>query len=232
MALPVRLLRDRVSEDETYAVATWGVVGGILGARVVHVIDRWDLYADHPEQILAIWTGGIAIWGAIIGGVAAGYLVARRRGFPIGAGADAAAPGIALGMAIGRIGDIINGEHHTVACNGLPWCVGYSDPSTLGQPGPVHPAVAYEMLLDLMAVAVMLVLLRRRAGRIRDGTIFWLWVLYYGVGRFLISFLRVGDPTSLLGLRQDQLISLGAVIVAFPILMLLTVVPRRERLAA
>ena len=228
----MRLLRGRVPEDETYAVATWGVVGGILGARLVHVVDRWDLYAEHPEQILAIWTGGIAIWGAIIGGVLAGYLVARRRAFPIGAGADAAAPGLALGMAIGRIGDIINGEHHAVACSGLPWCVGYTDPNTLGQPGPVHPAVAYEMLLDLVAVGVMVVLLRRAAGRIREGAIFWLWLLYYGVGRFLISFLRVGDPTSLLGLRQDQLISLAAVIVAIPVLTLLTVVPRRERLAA
>lgn len=214
VALPVRLVRGHVNEDAAYSVATWGVVGGIAGARLFHVIDRWDFYAHEPLQILAIWSGGIAVWGAVIGGVLGGYLVARRQSLPIGFTADAAAPGIGLGLVIGRIGDIINGEHHALACSDLPWCVGYSFPPEqggLGQAGPVHPAVAYEMVWVSLGIAGALWLRKAWAGRVPDGLVFWLWMVWYGTARFLISFLRVGDPTSLLGLRQDQLIGLGAI---------------------
>src|SRR2546427_7671071 len=153
--LPLRLLRGKISEEDGWAVATWGVIGGIASARLVHVIDQLPYYVAHPEQIFFIWTGGIAIWGAAIGGVLGGYIAAVRRGVPIGFGADAAAPGLALGFAIGRIGDIINGEHHATACTppeGL--CVGYTFPQDqggLGQPGPVHLVVAYDMVWGLSA---------------------------------------------------------------------------------
>ncbi|MBI3522454.1 MAG: prolipoprotein diacylglyceryl transferase [Chloroflexi bacterium] len=213
--LPVRLLHDRVPEDRIYHVATWGVVAGIIGARLFHVIDRWDFYATHPELIPAIWTGGIAVWGSVFGGLLGGFIAARRVGFPIGGGADAAAPGIALGFAIGRIGDIINGEHHSIACSGLPWCVGYSFPAEdggLGQIGPVHPAVAYELIYDAALVGLSLLLRRFFAGRVPEGRIFWIWTILYGFGRFLISFLRIDDPAPLLNLRQDQIIGLIAMI--------------------
>jgi len=222
--LPVRLLRGRVTEDAAYAVATWGVVGGILGARMLAVADRWDAYySQHLEQIPQIWAGGIAVWGAAIGGVLGGFIVALRRGdIPIGGTADAAAAGIALGFGIGRIGDVINGEHHAVACeDGLGICVGYTDPATLGQPGPVHLVVAYDMFWDLLGVGLVLLLLRSRLGRPPEGRIFWLWVAWYAIGRFALGFLRIGDPTPILGLRQDQVISVCALIVALPALALI-----------
>jgi len=235
VGLPLRLVRGRVSEDAAYSVATWGVVGGIVGARLFHVIDRWDFYAHEPLQILAIWSGGIAVWGAVIGGVLAGYLVARRRGVPIGFTADAAAPGIGLGLAIGRIGDIINGEHHATECTDLPWCVGYSFPPEqggLGQVGPVHPAVAYEMAWVLLGVAGALWLRKAWAGLVPEGLMFWLLIFWYGTARFIISFLRVGDPTSLLGLRQDQLIGLGAIAVGIVMIAVLTLRARGGRAGA
>ncbi len=218
-ALALRLIRDRVSEDDGYAVATWGVVGGILGARVVHVIDHLPFYLEHPEQIPQIWTGGIAIWGAAIGGVLGGFIVAVRRGVPIGYGADAAAPGISLGFAIGRIGDIINGEHHATACTppaGI--CVGYTHPDTLGQPGPVHLAVAYDMAWDLAGVAWTLWLRRATAGRWPEGLIFWLWMAWYAVGRFVLGFVRIGDPNYAFGLRQDQTIAILVLAAAIPMI--------------
>jgi phosphatidylglycerol---prolipoprotein diacylglyceryl transferase len=228
VALPVRLLRGHVAEDAVYSIATWGVVGGIVGARLLHVIDRWSYYAEHLEQIPLLWTGGIAVWGAVIGGVLTGTVVAIRRRAPIGLAADAAAPGLGLGLAIGRIGDIINGEHHATACD-VGVCVGYTHPDTLGQAGPVHLAVGYEMLWVLLTVAFALVLFRRRelvrgkAGRPNPppGVIFWMWLLLYGLARFTISFLRIEDPTSFLGLRQDQLIGLAAMAVALGALVVL-----------
>jgi len=95
--LPVRILRGRVSEDAIYALATPAVIGGIVGARLFHVIDCWSLcgYDTNPLLIPQIWTGGIAIMGAVIVGALTGYVIAVRRGdIPIGGTADAAAAGI------------------------------------------------------------------------------------------------------------------------------------------
>lgn len=229
VALPVRLLRGRASEDDVYFVATWGVVGGIIGARLVHVAECWTVcgvdlapgYAFHPELIPQLWTGGISIMGAVIGGVASGYLAALwRGGVPIGGGADAAATGIGLGMAIGRIGDVINGEHHARACEAPGICVGYDHPDTLGQPGPVHLAVGYELLWDLAGVGLALLLRRPLSGRVPEGRIFWIWLAFASVGRFLISFLRVDQP-GLFGLYQAQLISVIFVAIAIPVLVTL-----------
>ncbi|MGH2378026.1 MAG: prolipoprotein diacylglyceryl transferase [Candidatus Limnocylindria bacterium] len=221
--LAIRLLRGRVPEDAAYSVATWGVVGGIVGARIVHVIDQWPHYSQNLVQIPMIWTGGIAVWGAAIGGALVGLVVAVRRGdVPVGATADAAAAGIGLGFGLGRIGDIFNGEHLAVPCGDDPGiCVAYTHPATLGQgpdvgfgrqfsgaawEGPVHLPVAYEMVWDLLGVGLVL-LLRRYLGA-PEGRVFWIWLITYAVGRLWFGYLRVGDPTPFLGLRQDQLIAL------------------------
>jgi phosphatidylglycerol:prolipoprotein diacylglycerol transferase len=227
--LPLRLVRPRISDDDATAVATWGVIGGIVGARLVAVIDRWQYYFADPLQIVLIWNGGIAIWGAAIGGVLAGLVVAIRRRLPIGFGADAAAPGIALGFAIGRIGDIINGEHHAVPCEapqGL--CVGYAHPDTLGQAGPVHLAVAYDLVWNLASVAATLAL---RGRGLPEGLIFWLAAAWYAVGRLLLGFMRIGDPTYALGLREDQVIAIVVLLVAIPMILRLTLSGRATEAA-
>jgi phosphatidylglycerol---prolipoprotein diacylglyceryl transferase len=223
VALPLRLIRGRVSEQDGYSIATWGVVGGILGARLLHVIDQAAYYIAHPEQILMIWTGGIAIWGAAIGGVLGGFIVAVRRGVPIGYAADAAAPGLGLGFAIGRIGDIINGEHHAIACDppaGI--CVGYTHPDTLGQPGPVHLTVAYDMVWNLIGVGLALWLRGYFAGRWPEGLVFWIWLAFYAVGRLLLGFMRIGDPSYAFGLRQDQVVAVLVLAAALPMLVRLS----------
>jgi phosphatidylglycerol:prolipoprotein diacylglycerol transferase len=215
--LPLRLVRGRFSEEDATSVATWGVVGGIIGARLVHVIDQWQFYLANPLQIFLIWTGGIAIWGGAIGGVLAGLIVGIRRNLPIGFGADAAAPGIALGFAIGRIGDIINGEHHAVACEPpLGLCVGFTHPETLGQPGPVHLVVAYDLVWNLVSVAGALAL---RGRGLPDGLIFWLAAAWYAIGRFLLGFLRIADPTYVFGLREDQIIGIFVLAAAIPMII-------------
>ena len=228
--LPLRLVRGRFSEEDATSVATWGVVFGILGARLVHVIDQWQYYLANPLQIFLIWTGGIAVWGAAIFGVLGGLIVAIRRKLPIGFGADAAAPGILLGFAIGRIGDIINGEHHATACEppaGL--CVGFTHPDTLGQPGPVHLVVAYDMVWNLMGVAGSLAL---RGRGLPNGLIFWLAAAWYAIGRFLLGFLRTIDPTYVFGLREDQIIGLLVLAAAIPLIVRLAVFRRAPEAVA
>ena len=244
--LSTKLCREiGISEADATSVATWGVVGGIIGARVFHVFDCWTGcsgipggYAAHPELIPQIWTGGIAVWGGAVGGVIGGLIFALRRGtIPIGATADAAAPGISLGFAVGRIGDIINGEHHATACAApLGTCVEFTHPSTLGQSpqfpvgdprysaDPVHLVVAYDMVWTALGVAGTLLL---RGRGLPNGLIFWLWMAWYAIGRFALGYLRIGEPNYAFNLREDQIIGLLVLAAAVP--MIVRLWPRRPR---
>src|SRR5215208_2308967 len=92
------------SEDDIMSVALWGVLGGIVGARLMHVVDQWDYYIQDPLAILRVNEGGLAIWGSVIGGPLGGAIYARIRGFPISRLLDIGGLGLILGMAIGRLG--------------------------------------------------------------------------------------------------------------------------------
>jgi phosphatidylglycerol---prolipoprotein diacylglyceryl transferase len=190
-------------EDDIMSVALWGVVAGIIGARLMHVIDQWGYYSQDPLAILRINEGGLAIFGTVVGGPLGGAIYAWRRGFSISKLLDVGAVGLILGMAIGRIGDVINGEHHGTPAN-LPWAVSYSHPNTLGQPDQtVHLAVGYEMLMDLVIFGVLVALFGRLP---RPGMLFWLFGALYSFGRFFIQFYRIDNPFWL-GLSQAQILS-------------------------
>jgi phosphatidylglycerol:prolipoprotein diacylglycerol transferase len=215
------------TEDDTFSVAMWGVVGAIVGARLFHVVDQWDFYAKDPLMILRINEGGLAIYGTIVGGPVAGAVYAWRRGLNVARLADIAAPPLVLGMAIGRIGDIINGEHHGVHASGFPLAVVYTHPNTLGEINvPVHLAVGYEMILDLVIFTFLVWLARGiqrdATGRWtfawqprypRDGMLFWTYLCVYSIGRFFVQFYRVDTPFAL-GLSQAQLLSVLTAMVA------------------
>ena len=203
----IRLGRPFFTFDQGQSIAMGAIVGGLVGSRLIHVLDSWRLYAADPIQALAVWNGGAAITGGAIGGVLAGWWMARRVGARVGRALDSGSVGLGIGMAIGRIGDIINGEHHATACAGLPWCVRYTNAQTLGQTTPVHPAVAYELLWDLLCAGVVFWLLPR-ADRLRlNGRLMFVFLGLYGVGRFALGAVRL-DPSWLLGLQQSQLTSL------------------------
>jgi phosphatidylglycerol:prolipoprotein diacylglycerol transferase len=205
------------NEEGAYNLALWSVGGGIIGARLFHVADNWEYYSQHLEQIILINEGGIAIYGAIVGGILTGLVYALLTRINVAAVADGGAVGLILGQAIGRIGDVINGEHH-----GLPldaaWAVVYTHPSTLGELGvPVHLAVGYELVWDLLIFGLLLLMRQTVNGQ---GKMFWSYILLYGAGRFVISFYRV-DAIQAYGLRQAQLIAL--VLMAAAVVMLIKV---------
>ncbi len=214
--LSARLVaRAGLSVDQLYTIALWSIPGGIIGARLIHVIDYWDYYIANPGNILAIHRGGLALWGGILGGLLVALLYARIKNLNLAGYADKIAPGMILGQAIGRIGDVINGEHFSITA-GSPWGVVYTNPNSpaFGLP-PSHLAVGYELLMDLVIFGVLMRLL----GRIKpDGTLFLLYLASYSVGRFFLSFLRLDSKTVQLGLNQPQwlsLIVLVAVLVFF-----------------
>ncbi len=232
--------REGMVADTVYSVAVWSIVGGIIGARIIHIIDFWgEFYAADPIRVIYVWQGGIAIYGAILGGFVGGslYLIIRNSdrfltlwgrffrflGEPhkatlpgIGHLADVTAPAVLLAMAIGRIGDIINGEHFANPTT-LPWGVVYTHFNSPGLLRPAsHPAVAYELLFDLILLAILWPLRHRLRPR---GMFFVLYGGLYSTGRFFLSFMRVESNVYFAVLNQAQVLALLVIVVALALLV-------------
>ncbi|MEK7247074.1 MAG: prolipoprotein diacylglyceryl transferase family protein, partial [Chloroflexota bacterium] len=210
-------------------VAVALVIGGIIGARGLYVIEEWSLFKDNLGDIVAINTGGISIYGALIGGTIGAWSYAMITKVPnIPRGADIAGIGAIVGMAVGRIGDIINGEHFAKTTD-LPWGLVYTNINSpsFGRAAQ-HPAVAYEMIGDLVIFFALLVIYFRIP---RAGVTFFSYVLLYGVLRLAVSFLRLDDEI-LLGLRTAQVVAILTIPPAIAMLVyLLRTPPVAERKA-
>ena len=210
--------RQGVKEELVSNVALWAILGGVVGARIVHVADNWDFYTNNPREVIAIWNGGIGLWGAILGGLAAGVTYGYLQLYPIRQTMDIAAPGLLVGQAIGRIGDVFNGEHFSKVTS-LPWGTVYTHPDNPGvQQGftqAQHPVVAYELLFDLALAWVLYKML----GRLRpDGMVWVAYMASYGLWRFLIQFYRA-DDIKFAGLQQAHIIALIVLAITVPILI-------------
>ena len=232
--------KEGMNVDSIYSVAVWAILGGVIGARVLHVIDFWDeVYRDDFISVFSVWSGGIAIYGAIIGGFIGGalYIMIRnsewflsmwRTVFPfmgeahranlpgIGRLADITVPGLLIAQAIGRIGDVINGEHFSKVSN-LPWAVIYTHANSPGicRP-PTHPAVGYESLFDLVLLAAIWPL----RDRLRPhGMFFTLYLATYSIGRFFLSFMREEFNEYFGALNEAQVVAIIVVIFTVPLLV-------------
>jgi phosphatidylglycerol:prolipoprotein diacylglycerol transferase len=210
--------RVGIDLDTSYTIGMIVVACGLIGARALYVIEN---YGDSPNidsfvDIFRINEGGITIWGAMLGGALGGWIYGLKNKLPSAAGADAAAFGMLLGLAIGRIGDIINGEHFSKASD-LPWAVYYSN---VNSPGffrdPSHPAVAYEMIGDLVILGIIALMWKYL--RPKSGVIFCTAFLTYAVMRFFVSFLRLDSHEPAFGLTTPQLVSAVVIIAGVPLL--------------
>ncbi len=190
--------RQGFTEDDAYSVALVGVPAGIIGARAMFVLENRIRFEGQWVEVLKINEGGITIYGAIIGGVLGACAYGFIRRMPVARGLDVAGFGLLLGMAIGRIGDLINGEHIAKASS-LPWAVKYTDPDSPGFPFSVttsgehiarHPATTYEMIGDLLIIGIM-VLLFIKLWQHRPGITFFAGVILYAAMRFGVSYLRI-----------------------------------------
>ena len=207
----------------------WMVVMGLIGARLLYVWENFRLFAGGQLlRIFALTEGGISQWGGLFGAMVGAYIWARRSKLSIWKLIDAGGAAAMIGLTIGRIGDVINGEHHGSPTT-APWGVEYVNPNTLGQPGVVvHPEVAYEMVLCLAILGAILPFHQRLKARLPDGVLGLTYFALYAFGRFFLSFYRL-DPTIFLGLRQAQLASLLVVIIA---LIAAPILWRRARAAS
>jgi phosphatidylglycerol:prolipoprotein diacylglycerol transferase len=228
------LAKDDIDVSRGADGVTWMVLLGLVGARALYVWENFKLFSGQLLHIFYITEGGISQWGGLFGAILGAYVWARRARFSFWKVIDAGGPAAMIGLAVGRIGDVINGEHHGTPTN-QPWGVEYVNPSTLGQPGEVvHPEVAYEMVLTLGLLALLLPFHQRLKAKLPDGVAGLIYLGLYGVGRFWLSYFRT-DPAILYGLRQAQLASLLMSVVAavaIPILIRLARAPKPAATAA
>jgi phosphatidylglycerol---prolipoprotein diacylglyceryl transferase len=192
------------------------MIWGTIGARLWHVFTpplssvqlglTTDYYLSHPLDLLALWVGGLGFPGALIGGVIALYLFCRIYEFKFWELADILAPAIALGQAIGRLGNYFNQELY-----GLPtaaaWKIFISPEHRLAGYEAVefyHPLFAYESILSLLNLVLILWVSRRFVERLRTGDLFLLYLFNASIIRFLLEFLRL-DVALVNGLNINQL---------------------------
>lgn len=208
----VLLQRDGIESSRVYDMAVWMVVVGIVGARALYALENYEQFTGQWLRVFFVNEGGISQWGGIFGALAGGLLWCRFNGVDFRKVLDAAGPANAIGFAIGRIGDVINGEHHAIETS-LPWGVQYVNERTLGEFGKVvHPEVAYELGYNLLVFGAAIATYGWFKRRLPDGVTGLIWLAIYAGGRFFLSFLRT-DPL-FWGLRQAQWAGLAMVVLA------------------
>ncbi|WP_417554766.1 prolipoprotein diacylglyceryl transferase [Microbacterium sp.] len=228
----VRLRRSGAEKWATIDVALWAVPLGIITARFYHVFTHMGDYfypGANLWNVIAIWDGGNALYGSLIGGAVGIWIACRRLGIRFFAFADALAPGLLVAQAIGRLGNWFNQELFGLPTT-LPWGLEISSsapmfPGGLPEGTLFHPLFLYEMLWNL-AGAALIVLLGKRL-TLGSGHSMALYFIWYGLGRAGLESIRI-DPTSdaPLGIPANTWASLAVVAIGIAIFVIQT---RRHR---
>ena len=201
----VRWVRWGGDWDLVFRCAIWGVIAGIIGARIYHDITSWNddqAIHDHWYGPFAVWQGGLGVWGGIPLGVLVGAWIVHRSGNSVRLMMDAVAPGLLLAQAIGRIGNYFNQELYGKPTD-LPWGL------EIHGKGPgftFHPTFLYEFIWDIIGVFVLLWVDRRF--KIRRPALFALYVSWYTLFRMYEETLRIDPSGHLWGQRTNFWVSM------------------------
>jgi len=214
--------RRGLDPDDLLKAAELALLGGLVGARLYYVLFNLDYYAVVPAKIFAVWEGGLAIHGGVLGGLLLGGGYAWRRRLPVTTYLDIAAPSLALGQAIGRWGNFFNEEAFGTPTN-LPWNLFIPPahrPLEYARAEYFHPTFLYESLWDLAVFGLLMGLFRERLER-APGALFLTYLGLYSIGRFATEALRT-DALMLGPIRIAQLASVlgvGAALIGVPFLL-------------
>jgi prolipoprotein diacylglyceryl transferase len=219
-----RLTKRGAEPGVVLDIILWAVPLGIVGARIFHVLTHpGDYFYDGANlwDVFAVWKGGIAIFGALIGGGIGAYIGCRRAGVRFWSFADALAPALLLAQAMGRLGNWFNHELFGVPTT-LPWGLEIETTNAafpVGLPAGTlfHPTFLYEIVWNLVGVAVILIL--ERKFRLRWGTAFGAYLIWYGAGRSVFESIRVDPSEIFLGLRTNVWAALLAVVLGLVIII-------------
>ena len=206
-----------LSSDELYELVIWLIPTCIIGARLYYVLFKLDYFIANPDKIFALRDGGLAIYGGIIAGIIVGIIWCRAKKIRVFAVADLTAFGLLIGQSVGRWGNFINreafGAQTEIFCR-----MGLTVPGfeTLY----VHPTFLYESLWNILGL-IVLHIWSKKGKRKYDGQIFWLYILWYGLGRAWIEGLRsdslyIGSTD----IRVSQLLAIVSAVVSFVILII------------
>ena len=206
-----------LSSDELYELVIWLIPTCIIGARLYYVLFKLDYFIANPDKIFALRDGGLAIYGGIIAGIIVGIIWCRAKRIRVFAVADLTAFGLLIGQSVGRWGNFINreafGAQTEIFCR-----MGLTVPGfeTLY----VHPTFLYESLWNILGL-IVLHIWSKKGKRKYDGQIFWLYILWYGLGRAWIEGLRsdslyIGSTD----IRVSQLLAIVSAVVSLVILII------------
>ncbi|MFD0896442.1 prolipoprotein diacylglyceryl transferase [Loigolactobacillus binensis] len=214
--------RRLVSTDDLFDMILWALPFALIGARTYYVLFEWPYYAAHPGEIIAIWHGGMAIYGSLIAAAVVVLIFCRKRQLPVWLVLDIAAPTVLLGQGIGRWGNFMNQEAFGAKTT-LSFLQGLHLPDFIIQQMYIsgayrQPTFLYESLWDLLGV-ILLLSLRHRKHWFKQGEVFLGYVTWYAFGRFFIEGMRTDSLMLFGGLRVSQLLSavlfVGALILWF-----------------
>lgn len=218
-------------------VLIYGTLGGIVGARLYYCIFSWDNYKDNLLDIFKIWEGGLAIYGGIIGGVIAGFIVCKIEKLNFYNLLDAAGMSLLIGQGIGRWGNYANQEAFGCNTNGnygmwsekiASYIVRHqSELSGVDPTKPVHPTFFYEFVWCMVGLLLLYIMCRKF--RKFSGQIFLCYGIWYGIGRMIIEGLRtdslyVGNSS----IRVSQLLSAVIVVVCIIILIVMLIKTKKN----
>ncbi len=207
-----REFRLKGIDDRDYGnVALIAIVSGILGARLFHIVDDLGTYLDDPARILDFQSGGLAIYGAVVGGFIGVMIACRIYRLPLPRVIDAVAPGLVLAQGIGRFGCIVNGDAWGARTDS-PFAFVYTNPDSFIPNRllnvPTHPYPIYDMAMNL---AIFGLLMWLRGKPLPNGSLFAIFLSLYAFGRFFISFVRE-ERIWFWGLQEAQVISVLGVV--------------------
>jgi prolipoprotein diacylglyceryl transferase len=199
-------------------IILWAVPLGIVGARIYHVLTHpGDYFYDGANlwDVFAIWKGGNAIFGALLGGAVGAYIGCRLSGIRFWSFADALAPGMLVAQAMGRLGNWFNHELFGLPTT-LPWGLQIETsnaafPVGLPEGTLFHPTFLYEMIWNVIGVAVILLLERKLT--LRWGKAFGVYLVWYGIGRSFFESIRVDPSEIFLGIRTNVWAAYAAILV-------------------
>jgi len=209
--------RKGFKKDDVYGAALWVILGGLIGARLFHVLDHWqDVFAANPVRALYIWEGGLAIWGAVVGGLLAAALVAWHHGWRLPKLLDAAALGLVLAQAIGRVACVITGDAMGKPTDG-PFGFAYTSPNAMVPQLGVYytPMPVYEIIANLGIFALLWQLRKRNWP---DGLLFLVYLSLYSIERFFLAFTS-SYQIAVFGLTQSQIVALISLAIAVPLIV-------------